>query len=86
MTGLFLYTAKKNDGPSSWSLQQAFCVTNWVATVLRTTVKIEDGHRITDYKVNRPIKLAIARILFWSIGTIQRSSNKYNEDAQPIWT
>ena len=31
--------------------------------------------------VNRPIKLATTRILFWSIGTPQRSSDKYNEDA-----
>ena len=30
--------------------------------------------------VNSPTKLAIIRILFLSIGTTQRSLNKYNED------
>ena len=31
------------------------------------------GHRVTDYKVNGPVKLAIIRILFWSIGITQNA-------------
>ena len=31
------------------------------------------GHRVTDYKVNGPVKLAIIRILFWSIGITQKA-------------
>ena len=34
--------------------------------------QIGESHRITDYKVNRPIKLAITRILFWNIGTTHK--------------
>ena len=33
-----------------------------------------------DYKVNRPIKLAITRILFWSLGTIQSKDPRRTAD------
>ena len=50
-------------------------------TTLRT--KIGDGHRITDYKVNGPIKIVIIRIpvLFYSVGTTHKAiKNKHDEE------
>ena len=38
--------------------------------------KIGDGHRVTDYKVDCSIKLAMIRILAWNIGTTLRPSNE----------